>query len=113
MALDHDDRYRAASSLYCDLAVQVIGLLRQVRRLHGAGALDVSEEAWSARVTASENGGPSHEATMLSAYVGPAGTPPPADGAPIGSVPRIREAHPHNHANAREPRESCPGHHRR
>lgn len=92
--LSYSDRYRAASSFYCEFAIVVIRLLNLVRSLSEKGLLQVQDSAWNEPVSYAEANEHDQEQIVAgSMYVFPIGNEIP-EGANPQDIPGARKATP-------------------
>lgn len=93
LELRYEDRYIAATSYYCDIAVHALKLLKILREMIDAGELSgIGDKCWTDAVTASTDGSSYTKTVELhDVYVGPAGSVPPSNG-PISEVPGFQKA---------------------
>lgn len=93
--LDYFERYRAASSFFCEFATIVVELLNVVRAIAGRGLLQIPDVLWNEPVTY-KDAKQAYEEKVLenSVYVFPAGTkiPPDADPKDIPGATRVTPA---------------------
>lgn len=85
--LDYFERYRAASSFFCEFADIVVKLLDVVRTLAGRGSLQISDTLWNEPVTY-KDAKQEYEEEILenSVYAFPVGTEIPPD-MDLGDIP--------------------------
>lgn len=92
--LNYSDRYRAASSYFCEFAIRIVNLLNLVRSLSEKSLLKVPDSCWSEPVSYAEAENNEQEQIIAgSAYVFPPGTEIPAGASPE-DIPGVRKATP-------------------
>lgn len=92
--LNYSDRYRAASSYFCEFASIIVNLLNLVRSLSEKSLLKVPDSCWSEPVSYAEAENNEQEQIIAgSAYVFPPGTEIPAGASPE-DIPGARKATP-------------------
>lgn len=89
--LSYSDRYRSASSYYCEFATVIVSLLNIVRSLSKRNLLQVPKSAWNEPISYAEADKYDQEQIVEgSAYVFPIGTEIPA-GADPQDIPGARK----------------------
>ena len=92
--LNYSDRYRAASSYFCEFASIIVNLLNLVRLLSEKSLLKVPDSCWSEPVSYAEATNREQEQIITgTAYVFPPGTEIPAGASPE-NIPGARKATP-------------------
>lgn len=92
--LNYSDRYRAASSYFCEFASIIVNLLNLVRSLSEKSLLKVPDSCWSEPVSYTEAESNEQEQIITgSAYVFPPGTEIPAGASPE-NIPGARKITP-------------------
>lgn len=92
--LNYPDRYRAASSYFCEFASIIINLLNLVRSLSEKSLLKVPDSCWSEPVSYAEAENNKQDQIITgSAYIFPLGTEIPAGASPE-DIPGARKATP-------------------